>query len=74
VLPDRLDYPALVPAEWRAQTIYPADADLAGFLRARLLDPRPAPPDLRAHVSAFDWRVMAPRYDAAFTGLVSGLR
>jgi glycosyltransferase involved in cell wall biosynthesis len=74
VLPERLNYPALVPPEWHARTIYPTAADLAGFLRARLLDPRPAPPDLRAHVAAFDWRVIAPRYDAAFANIVSELR
>jgi len=66
VLPDRLNYPALVPVKWRPQTIYPAHANLADVLRARLREPRPAPPDLRAHVAAFDWQGMAPRYDAAF--------
>ncbi|HVO69414.1 MAG TPA: DUF3524 domain-containing protein [Aggregatilineaceae bacterium] len=74
MLPDRLNYPALVPPEWHAETIYPTDADLSGFLRARLLDLRPAPSDLRAPVAAFDWRVMAPRYDAALTDLVSRSR
>jgi glycosyltransferase involved in cell wall biosynthesis len=66
VLPDRLNYPALVPAKWHSQTIYPANADQADVLRARLRDPRPAPPDLRAHVTAFNWQGRAPRYDAVF--------
>jgi len=71
VLPRRLNYPALVPAAWQAQTIYDTDDDLLPLLRSRLTDPRPAPPDLRAHVAQFDWSQMAPYYDAAFAAVVS---
>jgi len=66
VLPRRLNYPALIPAAWQDQVLYPDDADLIPCLRARLADPRPAPPDLRAHVASFDWQAMAPRYDTEF--------
>lgn len=72
VLPRRLNYPALVPSAWHNQTIYDMDDDLLTLLRARLADPRPAPPDLRAHVAQFDWAQMAPRYDAAFAALLNG--
>lgn len=70
VLPRRLNYPALVPPEFHAQTLYPADADLLAALRARLADPRPAPPELRAHVARYDWAHVAPLYDQALAALV----
>ena len=72
VLPRRLNYPALVPEAWHAETIYATDGDLLPLLRARLRDRHPAPPDLRAHVTQFDWAQMAPLYDQAFAALVSG--
>ncbi len=72
VLPRRLNYPALVPSAWHSETIYDTDDDLLPLLRARLTDPRPAPPDLRAHMAQFDWAQMAPQYDAAFAALLSG--
>jgi glycosyltransferase involved in cell wall biosynthesis len=71
VLPQRLNYPALVPPKWHAATIYANDGEMLRRSRARLTDPRPAPPDLRAHVAAFDWRVLAPQYDAAFAALLT---
>lgn len=71
LLARRLNYPALVPLAWHAGTLFDDDAALVDPLRARLLDPRPAPPDLRAHVAAYDWHVMAPRYDAAFADLAA---
>ncbi|MBN1681879.1 MAG: DUF3524 domain-containing protein [Anaerolineae bacterium] len=70
VLPERLNYPALVPEDWHDHTLFRVDAGLAGRLRARLTDPQPAPPALRAHVAAFDWRTLAPHYDAAFATVV----
>lgn len=72
VLPRRLNYPALVPLGWHSETIYDTDDELLPLLRARLADPHPAPPDLRAHVAQFDWQQMAPRYDAAFAALLNG--
>jgi glycosyltransferase involved in cell wall biosynthesis len=66
VLPERLNYPALVPETWHHETLYPNFATLMRRARARLPDPHPPPPALRAHVAAFDWRVLAPQYDAAF--------
>ncbi len=71
VLPRRLNYPALVPERWHRETFYDAQAGLIRRLRERLNDPRPAPPELRTHVAAFDWRTLAPQYDAAFAALVS---
>lgn len=69
VLPKRLNYPALVPDALHNETLYTTDAGLVHLLRKRLHDLRPAPPDLRAHVAGFDWRALAPQYDAAFAAL-----
>jgi glycosyltransferase involved in cell wall biosynthesis len=63
VLPARLSYPELVPPEAHARCLYADRDDLLVRLRAALADPV-APPALRAHVAAFDWAAMAPRYDA----------
>lgn len=71
VLPWRLNYPDLVPASEYAHTLYRADSGLYFRLRERLLDPAPAPPVLRDHVRQFDWRQLAPRYDAAFEAVVA---
>ncbi len=78
VLPKHLNYPALVPEAWHAQTLYTTDAGLLYTLRKRLRDvqqgARPASPDLRAHVSVFDWETLAPQYDAAFADIVRKVR
>ncbi len=70
VLPERLNYPALVPETWHHETLYRDFAALVRRARARLDPPEPAPPALRAHVAAFDWRILAPQYDAAFAAVV----
>lgn len=69
VLPERLNYPALVPDAWHGETLYRDFAALVRRARARLDHPEPAPPALRAHVAAFDWRILAPQYDAAFAAV-----
>ncbi|MBI5961829.1 MAG: DUF3524 domain-containing protein, partial [Chloroflexi bacterium] len=71
VLPNRLNYPALIPAERHAQVLYPDDNELVNRLRAHLSDLCPAPPELRAHIAQFDWREMASRYDAAFSAITT---
>ena len=43
------------------------DGGLYYALRDFLRDPRPTPPDLRAHIAQYDWSVLAPRYDEALT-------
>ena len=69
LLPNRLNYPALIPAAWHPATLYRNERDLLRRSRARLNDPQPAPPELRTHVAAFDWRVLAPQYDTAFAAI-----
>jgi glycosyltransferase involved in cell wall biosynthesis len=70
LLPERLNYPALVPEAWHHETLYTDFGALVRRARARLTDPQPAPPALRAHVAAFDWRVLAPVYDTQFTSIL----
>ncbi|MBN1564949.1 MAG: DUF3524 domain-containing protein [Anaerolineae bacterium] len=70
LLADRLNFPALVPARWHPDTLFKSPAVLIRRLRARLTDPSPAPPELRAHVAAFDWRRLAPQYDDAFAAVI----
>ncbi len=72
VLPARLNYPALVPPALHPRTIYRGRAGLTNCLRAHLTDLQPAPPALREHVAGFDWRALAPQYDAAFEAVVAG--
>lgn len=72
VLPNRLNYPALVPPALHHQTIYGARSGLYHRLRAHLTHPQPAPPALREHVAGFDWRALAPQYDAAFAAVAGG--
>lgn len=59
VLPNRLSYPELIPAEHHAGVLY--DGDVAEAVRIALT--KPAPPDLATHVHRFDWHEVAPRYD-----------
>lgn len=76
VLPERLNYPALVPPEWHGQTLYRGQAGLLrqlrhalGRSRARVTESDGGRTTLRAHVAAFDWRALAPQYDAALASI-----
>ncbi len=74
ILPDRLNYPNLLPEEFAAACLYQRDR-LTVQLRYHL--ERGSAPDrsaLREKVSRFDWRQMAPRYDAELEALVNRQR
>jgi glycosyltransferase involved in cell wall biosynthesis len=67
ILPRRLSYPELLPAEHHAVCLYDDQNDLVEKLHAALrnlgaLRTR----DFRSVAAQYDWRRMAPRYDAAF--------
>lgn len=70
VLPNRLSYPELLPAEAHERCLYRDFDELLERLRAALADPV-APPALRAHVARFDWAHVGPRYDALIEELAS---
>lgn len=63
VLPRRLSYPELVPAEMHDRVLYD-EGGLVPLLREALDDPRPWSQDWqRTWVSPYDWGCMAQRYD-----------
>lgn len=70
VLPWRLNYPDLIPADLHATCCYRDDADLATHLAttlARLPDLRRI--DWPALAQPYDWRTLAPHYDEVFSAL-----
>ena len=69
ILPDRLNYPNLLTADLRGHCLYSRDrltAQLRRHLRGDIqVDIAP----LRAKIAHYDWRLMAPRYDAQLLAL-----
>jgi len=64
LLPRRLSYPELIPAEWHASCLYEGLEDLVNRLRYVLRERMSTPPALRQVMSRFDWGDLAPVYDA----------
>lgn len=73
LLPQRLNYPDLIPAIYHRDYLYP-EGEIYRRLRAYLDHPTPPPAALREHVAQFDWTTQAPRYDATFAALVEQVR
>jgi glycosyltransferase involved in cell wall biosynthesis len=71
ILPRRLSYPELIPAEWHDRCLYDDFDGLLARLRAAIADPS-APPALRASMARFDWRALAAVYDALLAEVGSG--
>jgi glycosyltransferase involved in cell wall biosynthesis len=64
ILPRRLSYPGLVPADWHDDCLYDDDNGLLDRLRDALLDiDRVRALSLQPAMERFDWRRMAPCYD-----------
>jgi glycosyltransferase involved in cell wall biosynthesis len=73
LLPDRLSYPEIVPADWHEAVLY-RDGELRDRLRAVLTDlpaARARVDGLAAAVRRWDWSVLAPRYDDVLAGLAA---
>ncbi len=71
ILPDRLNYPALIPAEHHRACLYQRDR-LGAQLRHHLDGEVDAGAvALRGRVAGFDWRVMTPRYDDVLEALAN---
>jgi glycosyltransferase involved in cell wall biosynthesis len=65
VLPRRLSYPDLLPAEHHDTCLYADDGALAGRLAATMRDlPALKQRDFRAIAQQYDWMRMAPQWDA----------
>jgi glycosyltransferase involved in cell wall biosynthesis len=64
ILPRRLSYPELVPAEWHDDCLYDDDVGLLDRLRDALLETgRVRALSLQPAMERFDWRRLAPCYD-----------
>ncbi len=69
VLPQRLNYPDLIPAHLHSHYLY-REGHVQAALQARLKKPTPPDPALRAHVARYDWALQAPHYDQVFETVV----
>lgn len=66
LMPDRLNYPHLVPPGWRDRLLWNDAAGLRDRLRSELgAGANPAGDGLRAAAVAFDWTSAGPTWDAA---------
>ncbi len=73
ILPDRLNYPYLLTEDLKAACLYQRGR-LSAQLRFHLeSESQPDTSALRDKIAGFDWRVLAPRYDAALESLVNRL-
>ena len=74
ILPARLNYPNLLTEDLKAACLYQRDR-LTAQLRYHLESgTRPDTSALREKIAGFDWRKMAPQYDAEMEALVSRQR
>lgn len=65
VLPHRLNYPDLIPAQLHSRYLY-REGQIQTVLQTRLENPQPPEPALRAHIACYDWAQQGPHYDAVF--------
>jgi hypothetical protein len=63
ILPRRLSYPELIPAEWHGRCLYDDFDGLLARLRAAIADPQP-PMELQQAAAQFDWLRQIEAYDA----------
>lgn len=77
ILPLRLSYPELIPAELHEAVLYQTDDELDARLDWALQHPqqrRDVAEKLAKKVQQYDWSIQAPRYDESFTALVKEMR
>lgn len=73
LLPNRLSYPELIPANLHAACLYADDEELYEKAVTRLAMPRQAPPSLRRTVrERYGWHAVARAYDHQFSVLLEG--
>ena len=76
VLPHRLAYPEIIPSSLHEVCLYNDFDDLIAKLRWALDFPRAtreaAARQVRSAMAGFDWRALAPRYDAAMCAIADG--
>ncbi|NWG21081.1 MAG: DUF3524 domain-containing protein [Chloroflexi bacterium] len=73
LLPHRLSYPEILPAQYHEWCLYDSPEQLSDRLCAMIPTPAERRADgLRAVAAQYDWSQMAARYDAAFSQVVTG--
>jgi glycosyltransferase involved in cell wall biosynthesis len=71
ILPHRLSYPEILPPEHHAVCLYDSQAALVEKLSAAIRDlPALKARDFRSIAMRYDWKNLAPRYDAALERIV----
>lgn len=70
-LPDRLNYPYLLPEAARESLLYHDKGSALAHLLKRMLNGeiQPDRTALRQHIAQFDWSLIAPQYDSALEAL-----
>jgi len=64
LLPNRLSYPELIPADLHPACLYADEEDLFAKAALRLAEPRPAASSLRSHIAAhYSWPAVAAQVD-----------
>ncbi|MGE3076315.1 MAG: DUF3524 domain-containing protein [Dehalococcoidia bacterium] len=71
-VPNRYNYPALVPDELHGRLLWENEAGFVAKLEALLTEPMPPREPLTASAVRFDWPRVAPEWDAALNDLVAG--
>ncbi len=72
IVPARLNYPALIPRELHPDCLWETEAELKALLRSAVERRATGGARVRNAASEFDWRHVAPAWDAAIAGLVRG--
>ncbi|MFQ5651695.1 MAG: DUF3524 domain-containing protein [bacterium] len=70
ILPRRLAYPELIPAELHNEILYDTFDELLNRLEAAIVAVVPKDERLARAVRQFDWQTMAQRYDDAFQRMI----
>ncbi len=71
-VPNRYNYPALVPKPFHSQLLWEDEADLYAKLESLLVAPLPPAEHLRSSAQRFAWPRVASTWDAAIRDLVAG--
>lgn len=75
LLPKRLNYPYLIPVSAYDACLYRAEADLLPLMLSHLSSEVMVDSSaLRDHITAYDWGLIAPRYDDTLTRLAQDAR
>ncbi len=67
ILPNRLNYPYLIPNEFHAQILYKTGEELPGLIERTIERAKKGDlPNLKTYVTQYGWDAVAPMYDSLF--------